>query len=91
VAVRGKQPRIGQEVTVMKLTAPGQIILGTGRVVASIDTPASGGCRTSVELQIDDVADARDCKGFHQLSIYGKLERQFKAYRQLAGNEVVCI
>ena len=83
--------RIGQEVTVMKFEGPGQIILGTGRVVANIDTPPSGGCRTSVELEIDGVADTRDCKGFHQLFIYGKLERQFKAYCQLAGIQVVHI
>jgi len=81
--------RIGQEVTVMKFEGPGRIILGTGRVVANIDTPPSGGCRTSVELEMDDIADCRDCKGFHQLFIYGKLDRQFKAYCQLAGIEVV--
>ena len=80
--------RIGQEVTVMKFNGPGSIILGTGRVVANIDTPPSGGCRTSVELEMDDVADCRDCKGFHQLFIYGKLDQQFKAYAQLAGIEV---
>jgi len=81
--------RIGQEVTVMKFTGPNAIILGTGRVVANIDTPPSGGCRTSVELAMDNVEDCRDCKGFHQLFIYGKLDRQFKAYCQLAGIDVV--
>ncbi len=83
--------RIGQEVTVMKFQGPGSIILGTGRVVANIDTPPSGGCRTSVELEMDDVADSRDCKGFHQLFIYGKLDRQFRAYCALAGIKVVHI
>ena len=80
--------RIGQEATVMKFAGPGRIILGTGRVVANIDTPPSGGCRTSVELEMDDVADSRDCKGFHQLFIYGKLDREFKMYCELAGIEV---
>jgi hypothetical protein len=80
--------RIGQDVTVMKFQGPGRMIVGTGRVVANIDTPPSGGCRTSVELEMDDIADCRDCKGFHQLFIYGKLDRQFKAYAQLAGIEV---
>ena len=81
--------RIGQEVTVMKFEGPGRMIVGTGRVVANIDTPPSGGCRTSVELEMDDVADCRDCKGFHQLFIYGKLDQQFKAYAAMAGIEVV--
>ena len=70
---------------------PGKIILGTGKVVANIDTPPCGGCRTSVELEMDNVADPRDCKGFHQLFILGKHDRLFRAYCQLAGIEVVPI
>jgi len=87
--------RLGQRVTVMKFTSanwwgeidektPVTIILGTGTVVGNIDTPPSGGCRTSVELELDDVPDVRDTKGFHQLFIYGDLEDEFKAYCQLA-------
>ena len=81
--------KIGQKVTVMKFSGPGSMILGTGTVVGNIDTPPSGGCRTSVELELDGVPDARDAKGFHQLFIYGDLERPFKAYAQLAGINVV--
>jgi len=80
--------RVGQKVTIMKFQGPESIILGTGRVLRNIDTPPAGGCRTSVELELDDVADARDTKGFHQLFIYGNLELPFKAYCQLAGIEV---
>ena len=80
--------RIGQKVTVMEFNGPDKIILGTGRVLSNIDTPPSGGCRTSVELEMDDVADSRDTKGFHQLFIYGDLELPFKAYCQLAGIKV---
>jgi len=83
--------RIGQKVTIMKFEGPGTIILGTGRVLRNIDTPPSGGCRTSVELELDDMADSRDTKGFHQLFIYGDLEPGFKAYCQLAGIKVVHI
>ena len=81
--------RIDQPVTVMKFSGPGTILLGTGKVVANIDTPPSGGCRTSVELAMDGIADCRDCKGFHQLFIYGKLDREFRAYAALAGIKVV--
>jgi len=80
--------RIDQKVTIMKFEGPGKIILGTGRVLRNIDTPPSGGCRTSVELELDEVADSRDAKGFHQLFIYGDLELPFKAYCKLAGIEV---
>ena len=80
--------RIGQKVTIMKFQGPEKIILGTGRVLRNIDTPPSGGCRTSVELEMDDIPDSRDTKGFHQLFIYGDLELPFKAYCQLAGIKV---
>jgi len=83
--------RIGQKVTIMKFQGPESIILGTGRVLRNIETPPAGGCRTSVELELDDVPDCRDTKGFHQLFIYGDLELPFKAYFQLAGIKVVHI
>jgi len=83
--------RIGEKVTIMKFQGPESIVLGTGRVLRNIETPPAGGCRTSVELELDDVADARDTKGFHQLFIYGDLELPFKAYCQLAGIKVVHI
>jgi hypothetical protein len=81
--------REGQKVTIMKFQGPESIILGTGRILRNIDTPPAGGCRTSVELEVDDVADARDIKGFHQLFIYDDHELPFKAYCQLAGIKVV--
>jgi hypothetical protein len=37
------------------------------------------------------VADSRDCKGFHQLFILGKLDLEFKHYCQLAGIEVTAV
>ena len=83
--------REGQKVTIMKFQGPESIILGTGRVLRNIDTPPAGGCRTSVELELDDVPDCRDTKGFHQLFIYDDLEQPFKAYCQLAGIKVVHI
>jgi hypothetical protein len=80
---------LGEPVTVMKFQGPDTILLGTGRVVANINTPPSGGCRTSVELAMDNVADPRDCKGFHQLFVLGRLDSLYRAYCQLAGIKVV--
>jgi hypothetical protein len=80
--------RIGQKVTVMEFAGPEKMIVGTGRVLRNIDTPPSGGCRTSLEIELDDVPDSRDTKGFHQLFIYGDLQDTFKAYGQLAGIKV---
>ncbi len=80
--------RIGQKITIMKFQGPSKIILGTGRVLRNIETPPAGGCRTSLEVELDGVPDCRDTKGFHQLFIYGDLELPFKAYCQLAGIQV---
>jgi len=82
---------VGDRITLMKFTGPSRIILGTGEILANIDTPPSGGCRTSVECTVDGVADSRDTKGFHQLLVWGNLEEEYKAYCALAGIEVVHI
>ena len=83
--------RVGQEATVMEFDGPDKIIVGTGRVTRNFDTPSEGGCRTSVELAMDDVPDTMDTKGFHQLFIYGKLDHELRAYGKLAGIEVLPI
>lgn len=79
---------VGEPVTVMEFNGPKQIILGTGKVVSNIDTTVLGGCRTSVEVEMDQGGDPRDYKGFHQLFLLGKWDRMIKAYGQLAGIEV---
>ncbi len=81
----------GEPVTLIDFDGSGRLILGTGEVVANIDTPPSGGCRTSVELKMNNVEDTRDCQGFHQLFILGRHDRLFRAYCRLAGIEVVPI
>lgn len=75
----------GQDVTIMQMVGPDKMLLGKGRVVRNFDTPPAGGCRTSVELEIDGPPDPCDTKGFHQLFIYGDHVRQFKAYAQMYG------
>ena len=64
------------------------MIVGTGRVTRNFDTPKEGGCRTSVELAMDNVVNSLDVKGFHQLFVYGRLDRQIRAYGKLAGIDV---
>jgi len=83
--------REGQEATVMEFDGPGRIIVGTGRVTRNFETPQEGGCRTSVELAMDNVSDVMDTKGFHQLFIYGKLDHDLRAYGKLAGIDVLPI
>jgi hypothetical protein len=83
--------RLGQKVTLMKFEGPGSMLIGTGRVLANIDTPPSGGCRTSVELEVDDVPDTRLVKGFHQVFMYGDHALKLKAFCRLAGVNAVHI
>ncbi len=83
--------REDEKVTVMDFNGPESMYLGTGKVVGNNDTPPAGGCRTSIEITVDDVEDPRDVKGFHQLIIYGDHEKEIKAYAQLSGIEVVHI
>ena len=75
----------------MEFDGPDKIIVGTGRVTRNFDTPPEGGCRTSVELAMDNVSDAMDVKGFHQLFVYGKLDHDLRAYGKLAGIQVLPI
>lgn len=63
-----------------------KLLYGTGRVVGNLDTPEEGGCRTSVELEMDN-GEAADVKGMHQVFLYGKLDWELKAYCKLAGIE----
>jgi hypothetical protein len=82
---------VGRDVTVMQMQGTETMILGSGRVVSNIAQPPSGCCRTSVEIALDGVPDTDDAKGFHQLFILGKLQRDFAAYCQLAGIQAVPI
>jgi hypothetical protein len=77
--------RPGQEVTIAKFQGPGRMLIGTGKVVRNLDSTRTGGCRTSVEFDLDDVPNSRDVKGHHQVIVYGKLDRPLSAFCQLAG------
>ncbi len=82
---------VGREASVLQANAGGGIWVGTGKVRSNIMQPPTGCCRTAVELEIDRCADTRDVKGFHQLFILGNIEREVKAYGQLAGIPVAPI
>lgn len=85
---------VGKRITIMELVRGhyDTLRLGTGTVVSNIEADPqgkdpyeeAGGCRTSVEVTVDGVADTRDVKGFHQLFILGDLKQEFVNYAQLA-------
>lgn len=80
---------VGEEVTMLDFNNPGEIIVDTGRVVSNVDTPPAGGCRTSVEIKMDNVGDARDVKGFHQVVVLGNHRQIVEGFTQLYGLNVI--
>ena len=80
---------VGQPVTLVQFFKPDALYLDTGMVVGNVNTPPAGGCRTSVEIQMDDVADCRDVLGFHQVVFFGNHRRDIEAFCQLFGIQVV--
>ncbi|HUT25125.1 MAG TPA: hypothetical protein VM492_12340 [Sumerlaeia bacterium] len=81
--------REGQPVTLIDFQNPNELILDTGTVVGNVSTPPAGGCRTSFEIAMDDVEDARDVLGFHQAVFYGNHRRDVEAFCQMYGIRVV--
>ena len=81
--------REGQPVTLVRFQDPHSLILDTGTVAGNVDTPPAGGCRTSVEITMDRVEDARDVLGFHQAVFYGDHRRDVEAFCQVYGIKVI--
>lgn len=93
---------VGQPITIMKFSdaawwqspkpekpTAASILLGTGRVVQNIDNPPSGGCRTSLAVEVDGVEDVRSLHFLHhQLFVLGNHKDRLRAYCELAGLEV---
>jgi hypothetical protein len=80
--------RVGQPVTLVRFKNANELILDTGTVVGNVDTPPAGGCRTSFEIKMDKVPDARDVQGFHQVVFYGNHRRDIEAFCQVYGIKV---
>jgi hypothetical protein len=80
---------VGKPVTLVQFFKPNALYLDTGTVVGNVNTPPAGGCRTSVEIHMDDIEDCRDVRGFHQVVFFGNHRRDVEAFCQLYGIEVV--
>jgi hypothetical protein len=80
---------VGREVTVVDLHGK-DVIVGEGRVVANteqIAQPPCGGCRTSVDIAVDGLADvlAVKCQTLHHYVVLGRYLRPVVHYCKLAG------
>ncbi|MCX7007224.1 MAG: hypothetical protein NTY53_08240 [Kiritimatiellaeota bacterium] len=74
-----------EPVTLMRFTSASELIIDTGKVVVNVDTPPAGGCRTSVELRMDNIEDCRDVLGFHQVVTLGDHRRALRGFCELYG------
>ncbi len=80
---------VGAPITLVRFGNTNELIVDTGTVVSNVDTPPAGGCRTSVEVKMDNVEDCRDVLGFHQCVTLGNHRRTVEGFCQLYGIKVV--
>ena len=80
---------VGEQVTLLDFNNPKEIIVDTGTVVSNVNTPPAGGCRTQVEINMDNIEDVRDVKGFHQVVVLGNHRQIVEGFSQLYGINVV--
>jgi hypothetical protein len=80
---------VGGTVSLIRFRDTNELILDTGTVVSNVNTPPAGGCRTSVEIKMNDVEDARDVMGFHQVVTLGDHRRVVEGFCQLYGIKVI--
>ncbi len=76
---------LNETVTLMRFSNTNELIIDTGKVVVNVDTPPAGGCRTSVELKMDNIEDCRDVLGFHQVVTLGNHRRALQGFCTLYG------
>ncbi len=83
--------REGEEVTMARYI-PGanpEMLVYSGKVMKSYDMPPVGGCRTSVEISINELEDACGVKGHHNVMFYGNYARRLKQFSRLFGISVI--
>lgn len=80
---------VGSPVSLIRFKDANELILDTGTVVSNVDTPPAGGCRTSVEIKMDNIEDSRDVLGFHQVVTLGQHRQVVEGFCQLYGIKVV--
>lgn len=80
---------VGQKVTLVRFQNTNELIVDTGTVVSNVPTPPAGGCRTSVEVKMDEIEDCRDVLGFHQVVTLGDHRRTIEAFCQLYGIQII--
>jgi hypothetical protein len=60
-----------------------QMYIYSGNVVGCPPIPRTGGCRTNIEMTINEVDDVCDVKGMHQIIFYGNYAKQLHSFCRL--------
>jgi len=79
----------GQPVTMIRFQDAKRLLLYTGTVIRNLDTPPTGGCRTSIELVLDRIDDVREVQGHHQVVFYGNHRREIEAFCQMYSIDLI--
>ena len=81
----------GKDVTMAHCipTEKPQMLLYSGTVVKSYEMPPVGGCRTNVEITINELDNVCEVKGHHNVLFYGNYTKQMKQFARLYGIEIV--
>ncbi len=91
----GCVPRVlftkGQEVTLALYVAGDkpQMYVYTGTIINCPANPPTGGCRTNVEMTINEVEDVVQVKGMHQAVFYGNHGKALRQFCQMCGIDAV--
>jgi len=82
---------VGADVTMAQYVSgkTPQMYIYSGKVVGCPEIPPTGGCRTNIEITINEVDDVCDVKGMHQIVFLGNYARQLRTFCQLYGISVV--
>jgi len=66
-----------------------EMLIYSGKIVDCPPIPQTGGCRTNIEMTINEVDDVCDVKGMHQIIFYGNYAKQLRNFCQLYGIKAV--
>lgn len=66
-----------------------QLLLYSGKIIGCSPIPQTGGCRTNVEIAINEVERVTDLIGNHMVMMYGNNVKQIKQFCQLFDIDVV--
>lgn len=82
--------REGEDVTMAHCVEgdPPTMLVYSGEVVKWYDMPPVGGCRTNVEITINELDDACDVRGHHNVLFYGDFARDLRRFARLYGIQV---